>query len=1335
MDWMVEQLKVDVAPQEILHQYVDEQMEIPMLTMLQVMLQTLNVHLVHQVLLTSLINDDQCHEHVQRQMVDLQHRVQLLEQLPPVCGSANQTYPNGSTDYGSDTFCNPGSATPVTPAFPTAGQTVTWTCTQPQGGDPVNCEATQWNPFPVCAIPPHDTDYYQRRTLRTIPYSGDLCSVGTVSDLMYSGGALWVDEYGQWTWTCSTIIGDISCIAHHNYCGNGILEWTEQCDDGNADNTDGCTTRCRSSWNAPLFCWDGIVQQPNSADEIELCDEWINNGQPGSMCGVDCLPLEESLDGICTTAILSGSYYTPDAPDQSLLCDQWLGTGFVFATGADGISGTWSWTCAASGTGTDASCSVGNTYCWDSIVNGAEECDDGNDIDTDECTNACESGTICVIDGYIYLDIINNDVYNTGVDSPIANIPLTLSNGATTTTNDDGYYRFQDLLCSTGYVVSYTNTTTNRSDSSQKERSINTNPLTPITLYVEATDFYNSYKDQYVSEDNNFWLVRYNLTIEKTFVSNSDAAGMEFNATHTGIPAIESGDRVTYRLEFTNDWPTTATGVTVRDIYPTSMSNFVMNQISWPTTLNMDMQSWELIFNVWDMTWGDTYVVDITATVVGNHEDSITNRATIYTAETTNDLIEEYGEDARFEDNEDEIDITIVSCAVDGVVYVDVDGSNTYNIGDIILNDIPVTVTQNDPNTPSNTNITTANGGMYMVDGLSCRHPVTISYTHDTDYTSDSAQLHQDIQQSDIMSIQVSPSQLDGNENISPNYQNHFISEDNNFWLLGYRLEISKSFVSNTSNLDNQAYPKTTTIDGVSYPVIEAGDTVVYALTFANMDTTVATGVLVKDIMPANMEYVSYQVVAGNASNLTVSHDTTLNVLNINAWNMSAWTSYTIHVTTRVTNATPTQDEIVTNRSTIYTNLGTGDAIEDNYDPNQFINNESDVTVIIEYCQTDGTIYLDIQDNDTINNSDPRVADSLVWYTNGFETFEMATNTDGYYTFARHSCRYDASVSYVHTTDYLSDSAQFENTSNNTVTPNTIEIPVSTYSAIDRASLENNFWLVGYDLWIEKSVDRSTISHDGTATYTISFGNHGPTIAYNAVVNDILDETGMFNFLPSSLTLWTLSWVVHVVWSGNSFTISDIPMLPDGDSHTITIQGKALWYGTSDLQINNRASIFVGNPETDIFERNIFKNNRDEALVTILKYVLPGGWDPTPPTLSCYRCDNHNCIGFSHTGNNCPENSSVTSNCDNQCKPAEEQPIPEEVRVTQTVIEPIKRQIDEARDVFSDIDLLHTSSEVKNLPFILPKTWSREWNLMLALIIIVLLCWWVVYGLKRRKVL
>jgi uncharacterized repeat protein (TIGR01451 family)/LPXTG-motif cell wall-anchored protein len=640
------------------------------------------------------------------------------------------------------------------------------------------------------------------------------------------------------------------------------------------------------------------------------------------------------------------------------------------------------------------------------------------------------------------------------------------------------------------------------------------------------------------------------------------------------------------------------------------------------------------------------------------------------------------------------------------VVYVDVDGSDTHNLGDIILNNIPVTVNQNASNITTSETIQTANGGIYMIDGLSCRHPVTISYTHDTEYTSDSAQLHQDIQQSDIMTIQIPSLQLDGNENITPVYEDHFISEDNNFWLLGYGLEISKSFVSNTSRLDNVSYPKTTTIDGVTYPVIEAGDTVVYALTFANMDATVATGVRVRDIMPNNMEYVSHSVVAGNAGNLTITHDSISNTLDILVGDMPAGTSYTVYVTTHVTNATTTQYEMVTNRSTIYTNLATGDAIEDNYDPDQFINNESDITIAIEYCQTDGTIYLDIQDNDTINSTDPRIADQQVVFANGIETFETLSIQDGTYAFTRHSCRYDADISYTNATQYLSDSAQFENTTNDTATPLTLTIPVSTYSANDRASLENNFWLVGYDLWIEKSVDRSIISHDGTVTYTITFGNHGPTIAYDAVVYDMLDETGMFNFLPVTLNLWALSWVVNIVWSGNSFTISDIPLLQASDSHTITLEGKAIWYGTADIQIVNHASIFVGEAEADIFERDIFENNRDEVPVTILKYIAPSGWDSIWPIPNPIAAPDPISI---------PEITSVSH--------------------IWWIPEPIKKPIFTTQTFeLSDRDSDHMSAWVWSLPSILPKTWSREWNIMLALVMVIILWWWV-YSLKRRKIL
>src|SRR5262249_2761034 len=46
-------------------------------------------------------------------------------------------------------------------------------------------------------------------------------------------------------------------------CGNGVLELGEACDDGNADNTDACTTACK-----PAVCGDGYVEAG-----VEECDD------------------------------------------------------------------------------------------------------------------------------------------------------------------------------------------------------------------------------------------------------------------------------------------------------------------------------------------------------------------------------------------------------------------------------------------------------------------------------------------------------------------------------------------------------------------------------------------------------------------------------------------------------------------------------------------------------------------------------------------------------------------------------------------------------------------------------------------------------------------------------------------------------------------------------------------------------------------------------------------------------------------------------------------------------------------------------------------------------
>ncbi|MCX6702061.1 MAG: hypothetical protein NTX96_02625 [Candidatus Zambryskibacteria bacterium] len=59
-----------------------------------------------------------------------------------VCGSANKSYPQGSSSYGSDTYCSAGTPS-SSPAFPAPGASVTWTCLGSNGGsDSPLCTAT-----------------------------------------------------------------------------------------------------------------------------------------------------------------------------------------------------------------------------------------------------------------------------------------------------------------------------------------------------------------------------------------------------------------------------------------------------------------------------------------------------------------------------------------------------------------------------------------------------------------------------------------------------------------------------------------------------------------------------------------------------------------------------------------------------------------------------------------------------------------------------------------------------------------------------------------------------------------------------------------------------------------------------------------------------------------------------------------------------------------------------------------------------------------------------------------------------------------------------------------
>jgi len=116
-------------------------------------------------------------------------------------------------------------------------------------------------------------------------------------------------------------------------CGNGAVDLGEECDDGNLDDSDGCTIVC-------TVCGDAITAPAEQCDDGNLVD---HDG-----CNANCrLP-------ICGDGVR----------DPGEQCDD-----------ANRIP--------------DDGCTTRCTVCGDRIATPPEECDDGNTIDHDGCSNAC----------------------------------------------------------------------------------------------------------------------------------------------------------------------------------------------------------------------------------------------------------------------------------------------------------------------------------------------------------------------------------------------------------------------------------------------------------------------------------------------------------------------------------------------------------------------------------------------------------------------------------------------------------------------------------------------------------------------------------------------------------------------------------------------------------------------------------------------------------------------------------------------------------------------------------------------------------------------------------
>ena len=157
-------------------------------------------------------------------------------------------------------------------------------------------------------------------------------------------------------------------------CGDGVVDPGEQCDDGDRDDSNACNNSCESA-----ACGDGVVQ----AEQGEQCDD--SNNIDGDACTNACQNArcgdgrifegEEECDD-------NGFQGEGDACDDQCRVIE-CGNGRLEAGEEcdegenNGETGRCLSTCRLN-------------QCGDGFVHvGAEDCDDGNQIDRDGCTNAC----------------------------------------------------------------------------------------------------------------------------------------------------------------------------------------------------------------------------------------------------------------------------------------------------------------------------------------------------------------------------------------------------------------------------------------------------------------------------------------------------------------------------------------------------------------------------------------------------------------------------------------------------------------------------------------------------------------------------------------------------------------------------------------------------------------------------------------------------------------------------------------------------------------------------------------------------------------------------------